>query len=232
MHGLWRGGFRKLGMIAVIACLVIFNGQLRETVGAGLGAAGITSESAGSLLTMIASFLIWLTAFFMCRAIRRRMIEKRRTLLAVDRFSGMSLGLVEAATMVLCICWASTSLEPYGKSLADGRIATNGATGVKIGETIGRLSAESRARFLGDLVVRTNPLERIPNLQKAVHDLNTVGHVSADQLDPKTLDQVRRLLDQLPGGVSGELGAALQSLPKSQASRKTANAKLPARKSR
>lgn len=213
LYGLWRGGFRKGMMLAVLMALFAYHDQLHKAVVTGLAAIDISSESAAKIATLLASFFAWLATFFLTRTIRRRFIEKRRAMLAFDRVSGLTLGLAEGAVVLLCLCWMATSLVPYGRTVASAR-GEEASVARTIGETILRLDEESRARFLGDFVTRTNPIERIPALQKMLHDLNTIGRVSSDQLDSATLEQLRRMLEQLPGGVSGDLGNALESVRK------------------
>ena len=210
LHGLWRGGFRKFIMLGLAVGLIAFGPSLQAAVsGAIAQTTGRPAGLGGFAVTGIGATLLWLICHFGTKSFRKRVINKRKGMLFVDRLSGAGLGLAEGAVLVLSVCWLSTSLQPFAKTITDPQLSPKGSPRAQIGETMLRLAKESRSGALADITQGSNPIASIPALSKAVNDLNTSGQIRPENIDPKMAEQLRELLKNLPGGT--DLNPVLQS---------------------
>ncbi|RIK66882.1 MAG: hypothetical protein DCC65_08000 [Planctomycetota bacterium] len=225
LHGVWRGGFRKAAMILVLLALGAGFGYLRAGANALLGLAGLGD---GGLTTPVAAVFalgIWIIAFMTTKSVRASYIERTRFRRGADRLAGLIVGMTEGGLMVLTLCWLATSLEPFGRTLIDSGDTVKGSPRQKAGQSIVRLSQEARIGVLGDLVRKTNPVEKMPALREMIREANRTGELRMDDLDPETLRKLQDVLKNVPGAGGGtDIGTALQArrpggAPRGQAAR-------------
>lgn len=209
IHGLWRGGLRKFVMLGLAVGLIGFGPVIQNTV------SSLVSKTSGSpaglstyLLTLVGATGLWMICHFATKSFRKRVILKRRGLLAMDRLGGATLGLAEGAVLVMSLCWLSTSLTPFARTITDEQVSPKGSPRAQIGETLLRLAEESRYGSLASLTQRANPIPKIPALRDAIEELNTTGQIRPEKIDPKMAEQLRELLKNLPGGA--DLNPVLQ----------------------
>lgn len=226
MHGVWRGGFRKIVMIVVIMGIGAGFGYLRAAADMLLGLAGLADGKLTTPLAVLLSFGIWLTAFVTTKALRASFIDRSRFRRTVDRFAGILVGMTEGGLVVLTLCWMATSLEPFGKTMAEGADTVKGSPRQMAGQTIVRLAQEARIGAMGDVVRKTNPLENVPALRDMVREANRTGQLKLDDMNPETLKQLQDLLKNMPGAGGTDIDAALApyrqgSITKEKAAHKT-----------
>lgn len=221
MHGVWRGGFRKAAMLIVLLSLGWGFGYLAQASDYLLNFVGQGGGKLTTPLAVVLSIGLWIAAYFMVGTARSRWIERSRHRLAMDRGLGLLVGLGEGAIVVLTICWMATSLEPFGRTIADGTGTIEGSPRQSAGQLIIRLANESRIGFLGEVVRKTNPIENTPALRDAVNEMNTTGQLKVDDLDPATLKQLQEFFNKMPGGAGGNVSAALGAQTKAGSAKKS-----------
>lgn len=220
MHGVWRGGFRKATMLVVLLMLGWGFGYVTQASDHLLNFVGQGGGKLTTPLAVVLSIGLWIAAYLMVGASRSRWIERSRRRLAMDRGLGLLVGLGEGAIMVLTICWMATSLEPFGRTIAEGAGTIEGSPRQSAGQLITRLANESRTGFLGEAVRKTNPIENTPALRDVVREMNTTGQLKVDDLDPATLKQLQEFFNKMPGGAGGSASAALGAHAKSGSAKK------------
>ncbi len=209
LHGLWRGGFRKLVMLAFAVVMVAFGPSIQAfTSNLVTQTTGSPAGVGGFVLTALGGAVLWCVCHFGTKSFRRRVIMRRGGLLAVDRVSGATLGLAEGVAIVLCLCWFSTSLQPFARLMIDEKVSPKGSPRAQVGATMLRLAQESRMGAMASVTDGTNPIAKIPALRDAIHELNTTGQIRPEQIDPKMAEQLRELLKNLPAG--NDLNPVLQ----------------------
>ncbi|GMU35614.1 MAG: CvpA family protein [Planctomycetia bacterium] len=209
LHGLWRGGFRKLVMLAFAVVMVVFGPSIQAfTSNLVTQTTGSPPGMGGFVLTALGATALWCVCHFGTKSFRRRVIMRRGGLLAVDRVGGAALGLAEGVAIVLSLCWFSTSLQPFAKLMTDEKVSPKGSPRAQVGATMLRLAQESRMGAMASVTDGTNPIAKIPALRDAIHELNTTGQIRPEQIDPKMAEQLRELLKNLPTG--NDLNPVLQ----------------------
>jgi len=209
LHGLWRGGFRKLVMLAFAVAMVAFGPAIQSfTSNLVARTTGSPAGMGGLVVTFLGATALWCVCHFGTKSFRRRVIMRRGGLLAVDRISGAAIGLAEGAVIVLCLCWFSSSLQPFARLMTDEKVSPKNSPRAQMGATMLRLAQESRLGAMASITDGTNPINKIPALRDAIHELNTTGQVRPEQIDPKMAEQLRELLKNLPAG--NDLNPVLQ----------------------
>jgi len=197
LHGVWRGGFRKIAMIAATLGLLNlfwnkpdFAAPLVNAVGAPSGA---FSNVVAALLTSLAA---WITVFFTARGLHRRVIARSRFNVTADRFVGATIGAAEGGLIVLTLCWLALSLRPYATGLVNSQETLPGSARDRIGRYLLQIADESANGPVGRIALATNPIDRVPELRNAFEQLNSTGKLNLESIDSGKLQEVRRLLEQ------------------------------------
>ncbi len=202
LHGLWRGGFRKLVML-LTTILLAWGADACWGVAGSLveSMTGSPSKMGTGAALFLCSTVMWLVAHRVSKSIRRRRIEPHGSLLAVDRLTGALIGAAEGLFLVLCLSWAATSMRPAAERLVSARDVQITQTQREVAETILTLADEAQTGELGKFIARTNPLERLPALRDAVERLNNPS-LQDDQLDPDLLRRLQEHINSSGGALS------------------------------
>lgn len=218
LHGLWRGGFRKVAMLGGAIGLTWAAGILSSILEPLL--AGIGAAANGLLVTTIVMAVASLAYYLLHRStkrIRKNVIERNRRLLALDRYFGAVVGAAEGLLILLCLAWPLSTLQPASA----GPTGPKSSTRDQLRKVVTQLSNESRTGRLGELVASTNPFERVPALKKMIADFKSTGSLQLPQLDLNNPQAWSKLLESLPKAESGELEKALKAYsPSSQSGKR------------
>ncbi len=204
LHGLWRGGFRKIVFLAATIGLLYIAAVALPAAGQS-SSAGASSSGSGWGYVIFCAMAIILLLFIalVTRQIRRRIIVRRPFLRTIDRLLGMAVGFVEAALIPLAFCWTAVEARPHLTMLRDHSAAEVGESRQWFAATLVQLADESRTSVVGRLVDATNPIDQVPVLRKVFNDLNDYGQIRLDDmggLDPATVEKLNELLRQSPIG--------------------------------
>lgn len=200
LHGLWRGGFYKVVMLSLMVglfWLAAGHPYIADPVVTTFG--GTAGSFTSGLVTMVAVGTVLLVGGFVTSSIRRRLIVRRRFLLAFDRLIGTTVGVAEGALGVLSICWATTLILPSAQMVLNHKDTVPGSVQSQVAQTVVRLGDEARRGALGEAASAYNPIEDIPGLTEAIEEFNTTGRLNLQGLDPAMIKQVNALLESMPG---------------------------------
>jgi hypothetical protein len=213
LHGLWRGGLRKLlvmgtflGMLGVwgampyvAAKLPLNGGPLSSGPGRSLLLAGLTAFGV-------------FAAIFSARFIHRRWLAERPLAAGVDRLVGGALGMAEGLMVVLALCWVSAAAAPFARRVFDGSAADPGSARCRVAGAIVQLAGEASSGPLAAVVSATSPIDRIPAFREALEQLNTLGRLHVDAAsDSVALQSLSKLLELPPGGAASPAPAPAPS---------------------
>jgi hypothetical protein len=90
-----------------------------------------------------------------------------------------------------------------------------------------RLGREASLEPWGSYLRDSNPINKIPALQKAVDSLNQTGQMQIEGLDPQIMEQIRNLLKSGRSEESLESNGTFNSAKQSQAVRNSTYQNLP-----
>jgi hypothetical protein len=203
LHGLWRGGFRKIVFLAAtVALLYAAAVALPNTGQANPTGASSSGDGWGYVIVCGVVIIVLLFIALVTRQIHRRLIVRRPYLRTMDRLLGMAVGFVEAALIPLAVCWTAVAAHPHLLTLRDHG-AEIGASRQQFVASLVQIADEARTSAVGSLVDATNPIDRVPVLRKIFNDLNNYGQIRLDDmgnLDPATAEKLNELLKQSPLG--------------------------------
>lgn len=231
LHGLWRGGFRKIVMLAATVGLLY-----GVTAGGGCAAkllgGGQPSRAAGWSYAVLglAGIVALLMVSAVVKSVRKNMIVTRPLACGVDRIVGVIVGLIEPALLVLAVCWTVTEIRPHAQLIRDHRDTEVGSFRHQMATQMVRLADEADRGVVGRLVRATNPFDQIPMIRKAIDELNTTGQCSLfdlSKLDPQTADGLNAVLKQTPAGDLGGLNDVIEQYKRSNEARDKAYRQLP-----
>ncbi len=213
IHGLWRGAFRKVLMIAAFvagAMVLVADPFLAGPVVGWMG--GQPDGLVAGLLTVILLLLIWAGLGVAVGRFRNRYVSRRNLPRLLDRGLGGLVGGAEGGLVVLALCWAATMFRPAAVNIRDHPDTAPGSYPYAVATTLLRLADEAESDPLGRLVRATNLLERSETLKDLIADLNTTGAIDLDRLDPATVDRVNALIPELTKGQYRNLAELLEAL--------------------
>jgi uncharacterized membrane protein required for colicin V production len=231
LHGLWRGGFRKIVMIAATIGALYMVAVSSERAGAAIRAVtGAASEAWGYLATIAAAVAALLIVGVLVKSIRKRVILRHGVLRLADRLLGVAVGLVEAALVVLAICWTVVAIRPHTSLIRDHQATQVGSLRHRVAEEMVRLADEADAGALGRAVSATNPIDQIPALRRIIDDLNATGELRLENLnglDPQTIRRLSEILKQTPVEDLGGLNDVIERYKQGDEARDRAYRQLP-----
>ena len=212
IHGLWRGGFRKLLLLAATVGVLY-----AAFAGAGVvepmvrTVAGASSGVVAGLVVAAAAIGLYILAARIVGRMRRRFIANRPGRLAADRFVGLLVGTAEAALVVLCFCWAGVMIRPHAKVVRDHPDTPVGSVQYRVAAAMVQIADESQVEPLGRIVRATNLIERIPPLRTAIDQLNETGHFDLEQIDPAVAARLNQVIPQMSNGQFQNLDQLLEA---------------------
>ena len=231
LHGLWRGGVRKIIMIAATIGLVYF-----ATTGSDAANSFIQSRMSPSaagwswvVIAFIAVVLLLVVAIVV-GIFRRRVVMKHPFLRGFDRFVGVLVGVAEGALIILTVCWMAVEIRPYAAVVRDQPQTQVGSFRHGMLDDMVRIADEAGDGAIGEIVDATNPVDSVPALKQVIDDLNTTGEIRLDSLgnlDPETVRKLNDLLKQTPAEDLGGLNKVIEQYQKGNESREKSYHQLP-----
>lgn len=219
LHGLWRGGLRKLvmipaslGMFVLLASYPSFAEPLVKMV------AGKSTDLGNGLACVVAFLAAMLAAGAIVRVIRNRIIMKRPILRATDRLFGTTLGTAEGGLILLAICWTAVLVEPQARTILKQPATEAGSVQHQFAAGLVRLAEELDDSPLKPIVRDANPLEEIPAIRDAIDNMGTDA--------PQLRQAFEYLKTADPEEING-LTNVLRNLEESNESRDKAYRRLP-----
>ncbi len=202
LHGMWRGGFRKIVMMVAFATASYLGARFHSL------AAPLVKSLYGSP-SILGNYIVTIAVMMLCLVFIRWMVErtKRRSILtrpwlaAFDRVVGAIAGLSEGMLLVLSICWLTTAIGPRAATILSNTAGGPESARAQLSRSILRLSAEAKTGVMADVTKATNPIDSMPGVRAAIDRLNRTGELRLDELGI-----------ELPP----ELSQALQGLAKEQ----------------
>ena len=181
LHGLSRGGFRKLLVLPVTvgaaylaaSHLTIADSTIRKVTS---DFAPVADVMAGALAVAI----VLAIAGRLADALYNRFFPRRPALEFLDHLAGAGTGLIEGAFFLLVLCWATAFLEPQARVVLEHRNAEKDSLRNQFAAGLVQLTEEINGTNLERVVHETNLLEEIP----AVRDvLSTFAKQAIDKLE-------------------------------------------------
>ncbi len=210
LHGLWRGGFRKVVMLVltIVAFSLVINHAdvltpLTKTAAGASGGMNYLLAAGIAVLGLI--FGGWIV-----KGVRRRVILKRPVVAMLDRLAGAGVGLAEAALVVLTVCWTTAEVAPHAAVVRDHQDTQVGSVRYVFAENVIRIAAEASQGPVGEFVAATNPFDRYPALRQAVQDFLQTGTFDPQSLSPEAANQLNEMLKGTPVGDIGGLQEVLK----------------------
>lgn len=220
IHGLWRGGFRKIMLLGVtvgLLYLVFSYPAFAEPLVRKF--AGDSSGLVSGLITVAAAVVAYLISMSFISRFRRRHIANRVGRLRLDRVLGAGIGFVEGALIVLAVCWTVVMVRPQAALVLDRREVAVDSFQHRAAEIIVRLAGECRTPPLARLVNATNLIEKTPALRDTLSQYNSTGSIDLSNLDPETASRLNDLTRQMSKGEYANLNELLEAVrnnPKAQ----------------
>ena len=210
LHGLWRGGFRKIVMLAVTILMFAFVSGYAHVFAPVTRTAGGSSAGLNFLISLAVAIVGLVVAGFIVRRIRNRVILRRPILVVIDRFVGAGVGMAEAALVVLTVCWTTVEIAPHAAAVRDQRSVTVGSFRQVFAAGVVDFASEASEGPVGEVVEATNPFWRFPDLRLAIHNYFETGSIDPSTLDPETVNRLNELLKDTPIGDIGGLQEVLK----------------------
>ncbi|MFQ5423983.1 MAG: CvpA family protein [Phycisphaerae bacterium] len=184
LHGLWRGGLRKLVLFPVTVTAAYIGarhaGDAEPVVRILLG----RSSLIGNYVAMAAAIAATLWAVrALVERFRRRYILPRSGRVALDRWAGGVIGLLQGSLVVLAFCWLISAVNPNIRTLAGTPPAPTGATGSQLVRIARQLTDEATRGVVGRMAAATNPLKYFPDVRSALGAMGQTGRIRLDDLD-------------------------------------------------
>ena len=187
LHGLLRGGFRKVIMLPVsvgMFLLVASNPGFADSLVRAV--AGQSSPLGNGIACVLALIISLTVAGMIVKSIRNKFIVRRPLLLAADRFFGTGIGLAEGGLAVLMLCWSTVLLESRAQMVLDHPSTQEGSVQHQFASGLLRLSNEIDESPLEPIARDANLLEEIPSVRDALNNPDSNGIISLDMLDSET----------------------------------------------
>ncbi|MBX3396253.1 MAG: CvpA family protein [Phycisphaerae bacterium] len=213
LHGLWRGGFRKLVMLPVtIGVLVLVSAKpdfADPLIRAVRGESSLAGNMAACALAIVGSLL---TAGWLVRTVRQRVIIRRPMLLGADRFVGATVGLAEGGLLLLVICWAVVLAEKPLSQVKDHTSSEPGSARHALASGMLRFVADIDGSPLQTLVRNYNYLESVPSVQAAIQQMEqAAANPEGWNGSASGLTELLQNVDPAALGELGEVAKRLQS---------------------
>ncbi len=203
IHGLWRGGFRKLVMLPVTIALMLLVSTKPDFADPAIQALnnGQSSTIGNVIACGLAIALSMFVTTAVVRRVREKVIMKRPLLRGTDRFTGTTIGAAEGALIVLGLCWSVALLEPQAREVAHHPNTVEGSFQHELATNIVRLGEEIDDSPIRSLVREHNVLAELPVVKAA---MDQAGAGNGSPWDASSSEGARRLLKQIESGEYGE----------------------------
>lgn len=214
IFGLLRGAIRKVFIIAAViggVYLGAFLPQVLEPLVRKLspGNEGWLAFALSAAIVLCGIFVVVVFA----RRLRRR-LEPMPFFYSLDRWMGAFIGAAEGALVALTLCWVATMVRPHVERVRRELHEPQSSFRQQLCADLLRISNESSSGPFGDFVHRTNPIENLPALKDAVHQLNTTGTINLPGLDPATMEKLKTILNTDPNNPPPDLNKTIDELKK------------------
>jgi hypothetical protein len=198
VHGLWRGGFRKILMLLVTVGVLYFvcayptfaDPLVQRVVGAS---SGVVS----GLITVGVAIIMYLVANRAVARFRGRHIANRTGRLRLDRLVGTTIGFAEGAIVVLSICWTAVMVRPNALAARDRVDSSVDPSQRQTAAAVVKLADEAEAEPFGQIVNATNLIERMPALHDTIDQFNRTGTIELSHLNPEATRKLDDLTKQV-----------------------------------
>ena len=229
LHGLWRGGFRKLVMLPVSVgalCLLCAKPDFADPL---IRLVGGQSSSVGNGIACVLAFIIVMTiASIVVRVVRKRVILKKPFLRATDRFFGTGIGLAEGAFIVLSVCWAALIVKPQAQMVVDSKDVPRDSFQHQFAGGMLRIADEIDRSGLSSVIGKVNLLESVPGLSEALQGIGSgESPIDLDSIDPQLREAALELIKQ---GGDKDLGGLVEQYRRDSEARNEAYKQLPRNK--
>lgn len=208
LHGLWRGGLRKIVMLPVtVGSLFLVTAKpdfADPLIRSVTGQSSMVGNMLACGLALVATFLM---TGALIRYVRNKVIVKRPVALGIDRFVGTTVGLAEGAVVLLVLCWTAVLTQPQMARLKDHPGTAPGSARQSVATTMLKIVGEIDEGPLRTLVRDQNLLKDIPAIKSAIEQIEQAAsnpdfwNSSAASLfkgvDPKTLGEAGEIAERL-----------------------------------
>lgn len=194
LHGLWRGGFRKIVMLPVSVGTIVLLAAQPDFADGLVQRMGWTPSGMTQLATCaLTAAVVFAVASRLVGFVRNRFIMKRPLVRATDRFVGTGVGLVEGLACVLLVCWSAVALEPQASRVLFSPSVPVDSPQYRFAEKVVEFTGEVDGTPLRPIVRDANPLREVPAIRKIL-DGAADGRLDLSGLDPEVQAQVTELL--------------------------------------
>lgn len=184
LHGLWRGGLRKLLMLPVscglVFVLAFYPGFPDPVIVLALGRASPAWNVVACVVVVLSALMI---AGRTARVIRSRVTTGRRTFLTLDHLFGAALGIGQGLVVMLGLCWATVLIEPQARAVLHHRNLHEGSACQRLAAGIVQLTREINETPIESIVHEANLLERVPSIRDALYDLADGQRLTLESMD-------------------------------------------------
>lgn len=224
LHGLWRGGFRKIvmlpltvGALFLLAAKPDFADPVVKSIA---GHSSVPGNMMACGLVMVVSFLV---SGALVKYVRNRVIVKRPVLLGADRFVGTSVGLAEGGLVTLAMCWVAIMAEPQMLRLKSNPGTAPGTGRYAIATSILDIVREIDESPLRTFIRDNNALRDVPAVKAAFAQLEQAAS------DPDFWNKApAELSKSAERDESGIVGDVVKKLQKDASKRSEAYRRAPA----
>jgi uncharacterized membrane protein required for colicin V production len=231
LHGLWRGGTRKIIMIAATIGLLYLATSSSDAANTYIQSRMSPSAASWSWVVIAGVLVLALLVIGISVSIfRRRVVMKHPFLRGFDRLVGVGVGTAEGALIILTVCWMAVSIRPYATVVRDQPQTQVGSSRHRMLTDMVRIADEAGDGTVGEIVDATNPIDSVPVLKQAIDDLNTKGEIRLDSLgnlDPETARKLNEWLKQNPTENLGGLNKVIEDYKKGGETQEKSNRQLP-----
>jgi uncharacterized membrane protein required for colicin V production len=171
LHGVWRGGFRKLLMIPVIMVASWWIMKAPAAYGPTVQQF-LRSADVGLVNMLVAACAvpILVLGLGIVQTFRRRVIMRSGILFRIDRFLGALVGLAEGGLIMLTICWITILMAPKLREATADTQMDQYPLQKSIVEGFLKVSDEAQTGQVGEIVARTNVLDRVPTVKQKLEE--------------------------------------------------------------
>ncbi|MCG8407232.1 MAG: CvpA family protein [Phycisphaerales bacterium] len=185
LHGLWRGGLRKLIMLPatfVVLFLAMNNPGFADPITRAVF--GKPSPFTNGIVCVAVVALALVVIGSVVKLFRNRFIMKRPFLRGADRFFGTSIGVAEGALTMLVLCWATVLLEPQARVIRDHPNRVTESMQHRFAAGIIQLAEEIQDGPFESIVHEANLLERFPEVRDALYNLGEQTQLDLEAIHP------------------------------------------------
>jgi len=171
LHGVWRGGFRKLLMIPVLVVASWWAVKAPAAYGP-IVQQFLRSADVGLVNMLVAACAvpILVLGLGLIQTFRRRVIMRNGILFRIDRFFGALVGLAEGGLVMLTICWTTILMAPkLREATADVQMDKNSIQR-SIVDGFLQIADEAQTGQVGEIVAKTDVLDRVPTLKQKLEE--------------------------------------------------------------